>query len=41
MPSEALSEMGYALTLKDMDPAVFARQWVDENEDVVLGWLTQ
>ena len=41
MPSEALSEMGYALTLKDMDPAAFARQWVDENEDVVLGWLTQ
>lgn len=40
IPAEALSEMGYALTLEDMDPADFARQWVDENEDLVLGWLT-
>ncbi len=41
MPSEAISEMGYALTLEDMDPAVFARKWVDENQDVILAWLTQ
>lgn len=40
MPAEALSDMGYQLTLNDMDAAVYARQWVAENEDVVLGWLT-
>lgn len=40
MPAEALSDMGYQLTLNDMDAADYARKWVDENEDVVLGWLT-
>ncbi len=39
MPPEALSDMGFQLTLNDMDPAVYARKWVDENQDVVLGWL--
>ncbi len=40
MPPAALSEMGYALTLEDMDPADYARQWIGQNEDVVLQWLT-
>ena len=40
MPPEALSDMGYQLTLKDMDAAVYARKWVDENQEVVLSWLT-
>ncbi|MCR9122421.1 MAG: amino acid-binding protein [Phyllobacteriaceae bacterium] len=40
MPAEWLSDMGFELTLNDMDAADYARQWVDENEEVVLEWLT-
>ncbi|MBO6756311.1 MAG: amino acid-binding protein [Roseibium sp.] len=40
MPSEALSEMGYALSVQGVDAADFARDWVASNEEVVLGWLT-
>ncbi|MBO6637834.1 MAG: amino acid-binding protein [Roseitalea sp.] len=40
MPAEWLSDMGFELTLNDMDAADYARQWVDKNEEVVLEWLT-
>jgi len=41
MDGDALSAMGKALAIDNMDAAEFARQWVSENEDRVLGWLTQ
>lgn len=40
MPPETLSAMGLELTLNDVDPEDFAAQWIAENEDVVLEWLT-
>jgi len=40
MPAETLSTMGLELTLNDVDPADFASAWIAENEDIVLGWLT-
>jgi len=40
MPAEVLSTMGLDLTINDVDPADFASAWIAENEDVVLGWLT-
>jgi len=40
MPGEALSAMGLELSLNDMAPEDFAAQWIAENEDVVIGWLT-
>ena len=40
MPSATLSTMGLELSLNDVDPEDFATKWIAENEDVVLGWLT-
>ena len=40
MPPEVLSRAGYALSVEDQDVEEFAREWVDNNEDVVLEWLT-
>ncbi len=40
MPSEALSAFGYALSVEDRDVEEYAREWVAENEEIVLGWLT-
>ena len=40
MPPEVLSEAGYVLSVQDQDVEEYARNWVDENQDVVLGWLT-
>ena len=40
MPPEVLSQAGYALSVEDVDVEEFARNWVAENEDIVLGWLT-
>jgi len=40
MPSETLSSMGLELTLNDVDPADYASKWIEDNEDVVLEWLT-
>ncbi|WP_397543344.1 ABC transporter substrate-binding protein [Roseovarius salis] len=40
MQGAALSAMGKALAVDNMEAAEFAQQWVAENEDVVLGWLT-
>lgn len=36
-----LSEAGYAVSIKGMDPADFARQWVDQNQDTIAGWLSR
>jgi glycine betaine/proline transport system substrate-binding protein len=41
MPGEALSAMGKALAVDNADPAEWAQNWVAENEDLVIGWLTQ
>lgn len=40
MPPEVLSRAGYALSVEDQDVEDFAREWVDANQDIVLGWLT-
>lgn len=40
IPPEVLSEAGYALSVQDQDVEEYARNWVDENQDVVLEWLT-
>ncbi len=40
MPPEVLSQAGYALSVEDQDVEEFAKKWVAENEDIVLGWLT-
>ncbi|MEM6677119.1 MAG: glycine betaine ABC transporter substrate-binding protein [Pseudomonadota bacterium] len=40
MPPAVLSEAGYALSVQDVDVETYARDWVANNEDVVLGWLT-
>ena len=36
-----LSEMGYALVVEEVDPADYAENWVAENQDLVIDWLTQ
>lgn len=40
MPPEVLSRAGYALSVEDQTVEDFAREWIANNEDVVLGWLT-
>lgn len=40
MPPEVLSEAGYALSVEDQDVEDYAKNWVAENQDVVLEWLT-
>lgn len=40
MPSAALSDMGFALSVQGEDAGDYAARWVAENENVVLEWLT-
>lgn len=40
MPPEVLSQAGFEMSLNGMDAETFARNWVDANEEVILGWLT-
>ncbi|MEO0678066.1 MAG: glycine betaine ABC transporter substrate-binding protein, partial [Pseudomonadota bacterium] len=40
MPAATLSTMGLELTINSVDPADFASAWIAENEELVLGWLT-
>lgn len=40
MPPAVLSEAGYELSVNDVPVEEFAQNWVDNNEDVVLKWLT-
>ena len=39
IPADVLSQAGYALSVEDQDVEEFAKNWVAENEDVVLEWL--
>ena len=37
--ADHVSAIVYALSVEEMDPADFARQWVDENADLVDSWF--
>ncbi len=41
LDTDTVSAMTYALVIDKKDPAEYANEWVSENEDVVLGWLTE
>ena len=40
LDTDIVSAMTYALVIDKKDPAEYANQWVADNEDLVLGWLT-
>ncbi|MEM6665448.1 MAG: glycine betaine ABC transporter substrate-binding protein, partial [Pseudomonadota bacterium] len=40
MPPAVLSEAGYELSVKDTPVEEYAANWVANNQDVVLEWLT-
>ncbi|MEM6478100.1 MAG: glycine betaine ABC transporter substrate-binding protein [Pseudomonadota bacterium] len=40
IPPAVLSEAGFELSVNDTPVEEYAQTWVDNNEDVVLGWLT-
>ncbi|MEM9206941.1 MAG: glycine betaine ABC transporter substrate-binding protein, partial [Pseudomonadota bacterium] len=40
MPPAVLSEAGYELSVKDVPVEEYAANWVANNQDVVLSWLT-
>ena len=40
LTTDQVSEMTYALVIDEKDPAAYAKEWVQKNEDAVLGWLT-
>lgn len=39
MPPEVLSQAGYALSVENEDVEEFAKNWVAENQNIVLSWL--
>lgn len=41
LTADQLSQMTYALVIEKRDPDEYARQWVADNEDLVLGWFTE
>ncbi|MDH3667502.1 MAG: amino acid-binding protein [Paracoccaceae bacterium] len=41
LDTDTVSQMTYALVVEKQDPAEFAKNWVAENEDTVLEWLSQ
>ena len=41
LTTEEVSAMTYALVIDKAEPLDFAKAWVKENEDRVLGWMTQ
>ena len=41
LDTETVSAMTFALVVEKQDPAEFAKNWVAENEDQVLGWLAE
>jgi len=41
LDTDTVSAMTYALVVDDKDPAEYAKEWVAENEDAVLNWLSQ
>ena len=40
LDTDTVSAFTYALVIEKQDPKAFAEKWVGENEDQVLGWLT-
>ncbi len=40
LDTDTVSQMTYALVVDKKDPVEFAKAWVAENEDRVLGWMT-
>jgi len=40
MPPEVLSSAGYELSVKDREVEEFAKTWVADNQEIVIGWLT-
>ena len=41
LDTDIVSAMTYALVIDKEDPAEYANKWVADNEDMVLGWLTE
>ena len=41
LDTDTVSEMTYALVVDERDAEEYAREWVSENEDAVLGWMTE
>lgn len=41
LDGDTLSDMGLALSVNSQDPAEYAAEWLAENEDTVIDWLTQ
>lgn len=41
LTTDQLSAMTYALVIEKRDAADYAREWIDQNEDLVLGWFAQ
>ena len=41
LTTEEVSAMTYALVIDKAEPLDFAKSWVKDNEDRVLGWMTQ
>ena len=39
--TDTVSAMTYALVIDKQEPLAYAEQWVSENEDTVLGWMSQ
>ena len=39
LDTDIVSEMTYALVIDKKEAEDYAREWVAENEDLVLGWL--
>ena len=41
LDTDTVSEMTYALVIDEADPEEYAKTWVAEHEDQVLGWMTE
>lgn len=41
LTSDEVSEMAYAIAVDKEDPDAFAKKWVADHKDKVLGWLTK
>ncbi|MEL6232995.1 MAG: glycine betaine ABC transporter substrate-binding protein [Pseudomonadota bacterium] len=41
LTTDEVSAMTYALVIDKKDPVAYAKEWVAENEDRVLGWMSQ
>ena len=41
LDTDTVSAMTYALVIDKKDPLEYAKEWVAENEDAVLSWMTE